>query len=51
MEKSGGIKIVVFRQITPYVSVIQPLILIGRFQNISSEALTESWVIGYFQCV
>ena len=51
MQKSGVKKIVVFRQISHYVSIIQPLqILIGRFQNFSSKALTESWLLGYFKC-
>ena len=50
MHKSGGKINVVLRQITPYASIIQPFqILIGRFQNISNEALRKIWMLGYFK--
>ena len=51
MDKSGG-KINVFvKFFTPYVNLIQPFgIPIGRFQNISSKALTEGSILGYFKC-
>ena len=39
MHQSGGKKAVVFRQILPYVSIIQPFrILIGRFHNVLNRA-------------
>ena len=51
MQKSGGKKTVVFRQISPYISIIQPFrILIGRFQNLLNKALRKSWMLGYFKC-
>ena len=51
MQKSGGKKTAVFRQISPYVSIIQPFrILIGRFQNLLNKALGKSWMLGYLKC-
>ena len=51
MHQSGGKKPVVFKQISPYVSIIQPLrILIGRFQNLLNKGLSKSWMLGYFKC-
>ena len=51
MQKSGDKKIVVFRQIAPDGSIIQPFgIPIGRFQNLLNKALRKSWMIGYFKC-
>ena len=51
MHQSGGQKTVAFRQISPYVSIIQPFqILIGRFQNLLNKALKKSWMLGYFKC-
>ena len=51
MQKSGGKKTVVFRQISPSVSIIQPFrILIGRFQNLLNKALRKSWMLGDFKC-
>ena len=50
MQKSGGKKTAVFRQISPYVSIIQPFrILIGRFQNLLNKALRKSWILGYLE--
>ena len=50
MQKSGGRKAAVFRQISPYVSIIQPFrILIGRFQNLLNKALGKSWMLGYLK--
>ena len=51
MQKSGDKKIVVFRQIAPDGSIIQPFgIPIGRFQNLLNKALRKSWMLGYFKC-
>ena len=51
MQQSGDKKAVVLRQITPYVSIIQPFrILIGRFQNRLNKALRRSWILEYFKC-
>ena len=42
---------VALRQITPYVSVIQPFrILIGKFQNLLNKAVRKSFMLGYFKC-
>ena len=50
MQKLGGKKTIVFRQISPYVSIIQPFqILIGRFQNLLNKALKKSWMLEYFK--
>ena len=50
MHQSGGKKTVVFRQISPYVSMIQPFgILIVRFQNLLNRALRKSKMLGYFK--
>ena len=50
MQKSGGKKNVVFRQISSYVSIIQPFrILIGRFQNSLNKALSKSGMLRYFK--
>ena len=44
MQQSGGKIKVVLREITPYVSIIQPFsILIGRFQNLFEEKL-DVWI-------
>ena len=51
MQKSGGKKTVLFRQISPYASIIQPFqILTGRIQNLLNEALRKSWMLEYFKC-
>ena len=51
MQKSGGKKSILFRQISPYVSIIQPFqILIGSFQNLLNKALSKSWMLEYFKC-
>ena len=43
MQKSGVKETVGFRQISPYISIIQPFqILIGRFQNLLNKALRKS---------
>ena len=50
MQKLGSKKTAVFRQISPYVSIIQPFrILIGRFQNLLNKALRKSWMLGYLK--
>ena len=50
MQKLGGKKTIVFRQISHYVSIIQPFqILIGRFQNLLNKALKKSWMLEYFK--
>ena len=50
MHQSGIQKTVVFRQISPYVSIIQPFpIPIGRFQNLLNKAVRKSWMLGYFK--
>ena len=42
MQKSGGEKTVVFRQISPYVSIIPEFwILIERFKNLLNKALRK----------
>ena len=47
MQKSGGKKAVVFRQISPYTSIIQPFpTLISRFENRLNKALRKSWMLG-----
>ena len=53
MQKSGGKKKNVFRQILPYVSIIQSFqILIGWFQNLLNKALMrKSWMLGYSNVV
>ena len=51
MHQSEGKKPVVFAQISPNVSIIQPFrILIGRFQNLLNKGLRKSWMLGYFKC-
>ena len=50
MHQSGGKKTVVFRQVSPDVSIIQPFgILIGRFQNHLNKALRKNWILEYFK--
>ena len=50
MQKSGGKKTVDFRQISPYVSIIQSFqILIGKFQNFLNKALRKIWMLEYFK--
>ena len=42
MHQSGGKKTVALREITDYVSIIQPFrILIRRFQNLLNKALRK----------
>ena len=51
MHISGGQKAFVFRQISPYVTIIQPFrILIGSFQDLLNKTLRKSWILGYFKC-
>ena len=50
-SKNQGVKErVVIRQISPYVSIIQPFrILIGMLQNLLNKALRKSCMLGYFK--
>ena len=51
MCQSGGKKTVVFRQISPYVSIILPVrILIGRFQNLLNKESRKRWMLAHFKC-
>ena len=61
MLKSGGKKIVVFRQISKkktrcvsiicIISIIQPFqVQIERFQNLLNKAKRKGWMLGYFKC-
>ena len=51
MHQSGGRKTVVVREITPYVTTIEPFrILIGRFQNILHLVVRKTCMLGYFKC-
>ena len=46
-----GKKTIALREMTPYVSIIQPFrILIGKFQNHLNKALRKKWMLGYFKC-
>ena len=47
MHQSGGKKTVVFRQISPYVSIIKLFqIVIGRLQNRLNRAVRKYWMLG-----
>ena len=51
MHQSVGKKGVVFRQISPYVSINQLFrILIWMFQSLLKKELEKSWMLGYFKC-
>ena len=44
MHQSRGKNVVILREITSYVSIIQQFqILIGNFQNLLHKALRKSW--------
>ena len=50
LNKSKNQGRVVIRQISPYVSIIQPFrILIGMLQNLLNKALRKSCMLGYFK--
>ena len=51
VNAAWGKKNIALREITPFVSIIQPFqILIGKFQNHLNKALRKIWMIGYFKC-